>query len=896
VIVSAPAGFGKTALVAEWSQRRPVAWLSLEASDNDATRFWRHAIGALDRVRPGLVERVGRVLDDPSSSSEVLLTAVLNELASTSRDHEHDVDDVVLVLDDYHVIVSPVVHASLQFLLAHRPPNLRLVVATRADPPLPLARLRAAGQLTELRAADLRFTADEAAELVHEADDISLPEPAVSALVDRTEGWAVGLRLALLALRGRPDAAEFVSTFTGTHRFVLDYLTEEVLERQTQQVREFLLETSVLERLSGDLCDAVTGRVGSDALLETIERANLFVVPLDDVRGWWRYHHLFAELLRGRLQGQEPERVPELHQRAARWYEEHGIVDDAIGHAMAAGDPERAATMIEREADAVTLRNEGVTLQRWIDALPDGVAESRSRLLLALAHVALGRGNLDSVERALHAAERAREQEPDEHFEPSSGMAGSLLANVPAAITYWRAYLADLRGNTEDAIALDRQALTEVAGGQSLLAAAARLHVRAVGVECGNLTGAEGALTTIVAELRAEGFVYPALRACELLGFVQRARGRLDAAADTYRAALEIAGASAQPAPPVAGIGHVGLAEVAYQRGELEVALRHANEGVALCRQLDTALTAAPGPLTYSRPVASGLATLARIRMAGGDTTGALAIVGEHRLQSASFGVAQLFDPLPALRARLLLARGDLRAVSRWVDERDLRATDVSYSRESDHLVLARLHLAQREPERALALLDRLLELAGAQERIGSIVEIQVLRALAVSAVGDRRGAVAVLAAVLELAHPHGYVRVFADEGVAMGDLLRQLVAGQRRDRAIARGVPLGDVGELLRIIDHGSPSSSAGRRGIGVPVLAEPLTERETEVLALVAAGRSNRQIADELFVALDTVKKHVSHIFEKLGAANRTEATARARDLGLLDDTAERARASRS
>ncbi len=894
VLISAPAGFGKTALLSEWSLRRPVAWLSLDASDNDAARFWRHAINALDRVRPGIVECVGPLLEAPSSSYEVLVSAVVNELMVEPGERE-----VVLVLDDYQVIVSQAIHTSLLFLIAHRPPTLRLVLASRADPPLPLARLRAGGQLAELRAADLRFTADEAAALLRDADDVSLSEAAVVALADRTEGWAAGLRLACLALRGRSDVMEFVRTFSGTQRYVLDYLTEEVLERLTHEVRDFLLETSVLERLSGDLCDAVTGRVDSQTMLETIDRANLFVVPLDDVRGWWRYHHLLTDLLRVRLQQQRPERLQELHRRAASWYERHGVVDDAIGQAMAAGEAEWAATMIEREVDALLLHNEGVTLQRWVAALPDAVVESRPRLLLARAHMALGSGQVESVEHALNAAERALEHAPpDEPFEPSAGIAGSLVANVPAALAYWRAYLADLRGDTEDAIVLDRQAIAEVDTDQCLLSSAARLHARAVEVERGEFGDAEQALRSSVAELRAEGFVYPALRACELLGFVQRARGELDAAAETYRWALEISRAPDGRGLPAAGIAHVGLAQIAYQRDELGIALEYATEGVALCRQLNTALTAAAGPMTYSRPVAAGLATLARIRLAEGDPTGALDILGEYQLGGASHGVASLLDPLPALRARLLLVQGSLAAVVRWASERGLSASDAaSYAREPEHLVLARLLLAQDQPDRARALLDRLLALAETQERTSSIIEINVLRALVVSAIGDQLDAVGTLASALELAYPQGYVRLFADEGARMGELLSQLVAVQRSDRTTARDVPLGYLGQLLRVIEHdASPSTSMASRGTGIPGLVEPLTEREREVLVLVATGKTNRQIAGELFVALDTVKKHVSHIFEKLGATNRTEATARARELGLLVDAAESARDSRA
>src|SRR6516165_10431217 len=362
VLVSAPAGSGKTALLAGWirGQGRPAGWLSLDAGDNDPARFWRHAAAALDPVCPGISGRVGPLLGPPPPASfQGPVTALINELAGAAGGGE-----VLLVLDDYHVIGAGAVHASVGFLLEHRPPGLRLVLASRSDPPLPLARLRARGQLTELRAADLRFTVDEVAVLLRRAAGAELPGGSVAALAERTEGWAVGLALAGLSLRGHHDAAGFVAAFSGSHRYILDYLTEEVPDRQPAPMRAFLLATSVLERLSGPLCDAVTGRAGSQAMLEDIERAGLFLVPLDEWRGWWRYHHLFADLLRARLQAEQPGRAVALHRAAAAWCDEHDLADDAVRHALAAGDTARAARLVERHVEALLGRSEGVTLRR----------------------------------------------------------------------------------------------------------------------------------------------------------------------------------------------------------------------------------------------------------------------------------------------------------------------------------------------------------------------------------------------------------------------------------------------------------------------------------------------------------------------------------------------------
>ncbi len=386
VLVCAPAGYGKTVLLAGWAQRArpPAAWLSLDAGDNDPARFWRHVLAALDRVWPGVGGEVGPLLGPPAPASfEPLVTALINELAARA-----DGEQMLLILDDYHVIGAPEVHASVDFLLEHRPENLQLIVASRSDPPLALARLRARGQLAEARAADLRFTAGEAAALLRQVADIperTLSDAAAAALTARTEGWAAGLQLAALSLRGQQDVPGFVTAFTGSHRYVLDFLAGEVLDRQDERLRAFLLETSVLDRLSGPLCDAVTGRTSSQALLEQAEQAGLFLMPLDEVRGWWRYHHLFADLLRARLQAGQPGEVARLHRNAAAWYEEHGLADDAIRHATAVGEMTWAVRLIERYADEFLLRSEGATVQRWLSALPAELATSRPRLLLAQA-------------------------------------------------------------------------------------------------------------------------------------------------------------------------------------------------------------------------------------------------------------------------------------------------------------------------------------------------------------------------------------------------------------------------------------------------------------------------------------------------------------------------------
>ena len=873
VLVCAPAGYGKTVLLADWAQRgqRPVAWLSLDAGDNDPARFWRHAVAALDRARPGVAERVGSLLGPPVPRSfEGLVTALLNELAAPPS-----ADEALLVLDDYHLIDSQQVHASLGFLLEHRPPGLHVVLASRADPPLALARLRARGQLAELRAAELRFTADEAAALLQQVADatgVALPDAAVAALAARTEGWAAGLQLAALSLRGQPDVTGFVAAFTGSHRYVLDFLAEEVLERQGGQVRAFLLETSVLERLSGPLCDAVTGRAGSQALLEQVERAGLFLVPLDEVRGWWRYHQLFADLLRARLE-QQGGRASELHQNAAAWHEERGLADDAIRHAMAAGQMTWAARLIEQHFDRVyNVRGEGATIQRWLSALPDDLVWSRPRLLLMQAQLAGASGGVEEMEPLLDAAERASAGAAEEPFEPTVGRAMSWLVNVPAHIALDRAYLAQLRGDAEGTAAFSSRALAESSEGEQMLNSIAQGFLAVAEWLRGRLAEAEHALVSSIDGWRVAGQLTMTAWGCHDLSQVQRAQGRLDAAVRTCQQALEMTAPPGRAPLPAAGPAYVELAEVAYQRNDLDVALRHVTEGIALCQQF-----------VFAPPLAAGLVTLAWIRQATGDPAGALEAIGEAG--RAAPGPAGLLNPVPAQRARLLLAQGDLAAAARWTQETGLGADDEpDYPREAGHLALARVLLAQSQPGQAFALLDRLHTAAVSQCRTGSVIEAGALRALALAASGEQAAAVAALAAALRLACPQGYVRVFADEGPPMAALLGRLIAAQRSGHAAA-GVPLGCLARLQRAFDAQHAVRHPGQdTAAAIPGIVEPLTARELEVLSMLAAGSSNRAIAGQLVVTLDTVKRHVTHILGKLGADNRTEAAARARELGLI------------
>ncbi len=870
-LVSAPAGFGKTSLVADWARttQRTVAWLSLDAGDNDPARFWRHAAAALDRARAGLAAPIHPLLGPPAPRSlEALVTILINELADQSPDGQ-----LVLVLDDYHLIEAQAVHASVRFLLEHRPPGLGVVLASRSDPPLALARLRARGQLAELRIAELRFTADEADALLAEAlgAGVRLHAAAAATLAARTEGWAAGLQLAALSMRAHPDVDGFLTTFSGTNRYVLDFLTEEVLERQPEPLRQSLLDTSILERLSGELCDALTGRGDGQRTLEEIERANLFLVPLDHARRWWRYHQLFADLLRARLEHEQPDRVAALHRAAAGWHARHGLADDAIRHALAAGDTMWAARLIEQHVDALMLRSEGATLERWFAALPTAVVASRPRLLLARSRLVLLSGNVGPAAAALDAAEQAlvdRGRAADEPFEPSVGRAASLLAHLPATIALTHAILAELAGDADGAFGFASAALAALDDEAPVLNALIRGHLAIAEWLRGRLGPAERLLTGVIAQCRAAGEPSLAAWGSYLLGQVQQAQGRLDAALATYRQVLADTTAPGQPVLPAAGVGYVGMAEVAYQRGELDEALRLVTDGVTLSRRL-----------AYMPPLAAGLATLAWVRLATGDAAGARDAIEEAQQVAPSTAVVNLLNPVPARRARLLLAQGDLAAAARLTETLDLSADDAPrYPREAEYLVLARLRLAQGRADQALGLLERLHAAAAADGRTASLIEIQALRALALAAAGETAGALTPLGEAIGLASPRGYVRVFADEGAPMAALLRHLVAAQRTESGSAAGLPSAYLGRLARAFEREASHPPA------IPALVEPLSERELEVLRLLAAGKPNQAIAADLYVSLSTVKKHVTHVLGKLGVGNRTEATARARQLGVL------------
>jgi LuxR family maltose regulon positive regulatory protein len=868
-LVSGPVGFGKTTLLGEWSEQlsreggRSVAWVSLDESDNDPARFLAYLVAALKTIEEGIGEGVLASLRSPEPPRvEAVVGALVNDL--TEVPHE-----VTVVLDDYHVIGSEPVHEVASFLIEHLPDKVHLVISSRTDPPLPLPKLRARGQLTELRAADLRFTPEEAGAFLRDAMGLALSAKDVAALEEITEGWVAALQLAALSMRDREDVSGFVEAFSGSNRHVLDFLAEEVLDRQPQGVRRFLLETCVLERMSAPLCDALTDRPDGQEMLEGLERENLFVVALDDERRWYRYHHLFADFLRSRLQREHPDQIEERHRRAAEWYERNGWTSEAVEHALAAGDDERASRLVEYNALAFVLRGEGATMDRWLSALPTGLVRARPRLSLARAIWALIGGRVDEVEPLLTDAERALATADRPHEPPVEEAAGG-LANVPGTVAQLRAELARQRGDAESAIRFARQALAHAGEGDRYLRYLSRWNLADATLMQGRVGEAEGMLADLVRDPWASGpNRYFAVRACYALGQAQRGQGRLGAALQTCQEALELA-AEAGPRA-AAGVAHVGLAETLRERNELDGALEHATEGVVLCRRLG-----------YAQQLVTSLSVLAWVRQARGERVGAVEAISEaERLVPNPNLLVDIIFPVAVQRARLMLAQGKVDDAARWCAERGLGVEDeLSYLREREHLVMARVLLAEGKPEQALRLLERLREEAEAADRAGSVIEILALEALALWAGSKKERAVGTLSRALALAEPEGYVRTFVDEGAAVGDLLSATLEARQRGRPDAAGrVSVSYLARLMAALARGDASAPVADER-----LPEPLSERELEVLALIASGDSNGEIAGKLFVSVSTVKTHVNNLYRKLGTSGRTRAVARAGELGII------------
>jgi LuxR family maltose regulon positive regulatory protein len=867
-LISAPAGFGKTTLVSAWvadfERREPlvVAWLSLDEGDSDATRFVTYLVAALQTIAASVGAGVLAALQSPQPPpAETLLTALINEIAAIP-------ESFVLVLDDYHVLDAKPIDRAVAFLLEHLPPRMHLIIATREDPLLPLARLRARGQLTELRAAELRFTSGEAAEFLNRTISLGLSADDVTALEARTEGWIAGLQLAALALQGplslqgRSDPASFIGSFTGTHHFMMDYLLEEVLQQQTAQVQAFLLGTSLLDRLCGTLCEAVLlAPSGSgQTLLEFLERANLFIVPLDNDRQWYRYHRLFADLLRQRLQ-QSTADVAAYHLRASRWYEANGYPSEAFQHAVAARDFDRAAELAEQAWPSMEDTFQTNAWLGWIKQLPADVTRVRPVLCTQLGWAFSLAGEPEISERHLQNAERALAGAADRaEFKP-----------LPGSIALARAYNAQARGQVADTVKYAELAQQLIPAEDVYLRAQAVISLEITHWASGELTAARRALDDWMNAMRQIGNDVFVIATAFAVADIQIAQGGLREARRTYEQSLQLAAEAGPEAQAITAHHHLGLALLYRELGNAEECAQHWQKA----EELGQRTTIADWPHRWH-------VAQARVKASEGDFDAALDLLDEAQRVYVKSTVPDL-RPVEALKAQVYLRQGRLSKAQAWVRARGLAVNDdLSYLREFEYLTLARILMAASSNRQASELLERLRQAAEAQDRMGSVLEILLTQALAYRAQGDTMAAFAALERGLALAQPEGYLRLFVDEGEVMRSLILDFrfwmeKRGPREGRSL-----IGYVDELLAAFARPAiPQSEIEDRETEI---LEPLSPRELEVLELIEQGLSNQEIADRLFLALSTVKGYTRTIFDKLQVQRRTEAVARARALGWL------------
>jgi LuxR family maltose regulon positive regulatory protein len=846
-LISAPAGFGKTTLVSEWLAgcERPAAWLSLDEGDNNPARFLTYLIAALQTIAPTLGKGVLGVLQSPQPpSTEALLTTLLNDLTAIPNQS-------VLTLDDYHLIEAQPIDQALAYLVEHLPPQMHLVIVTRQDPQLPLARLRARGHLTELRASDLRFTPAEAADFLNQVMGLGLSAEDIAALERRTEGWIAGLQLAALSLQGHPDAASFISSFTGSHHFVMDYLVEEVLQQQSASVQTFLLLTSILERLCGPLCDAVVRDPSSSgqATLDYLDHANLFIIPLDNERRWYRYHHLFAELLRQRLPqslaaspGEAASQVNELHIRASQWYEEHDLDLEAFQHAAAAHDVERAERLMDGRGIPLHFRGAVKVLLDWLASLPPTVLDARPSLWWRYGALLLVNGQTIGVEEKLDAAEAALPG-----IEAGEQTRNLLVGRIATA----RATLALTRYQVETMLAQSRRALEYLPPDNRSLRANAHWTLGYAYQLQGDRAAARRAFTDGIALSQAAKDIFTTILATIGLGNIQEADNQLAQAAETYRRVLLLAGN--QPLQIISE-AHLGLARVLFEWNDLEAAEQHGQEALHLARQYESIV---------DRFVSCEV-LLARLKLALDDVAGAAALLAEAGQSAHQQHFMDRIPEVAAAQVLTLLRQGKFAAAAHLAETQALPLSQ------------ARVHLAQRDPSAALAVLARLRAQVEARGWADERLKVLLLQALALQAQGEEAQAVSLLGDALALAEPGGFIRLFVDEGAPMAHLLT-IVAAQ--------GMLPDYTGKLLAVFEAKKQQSeaSASQPSSAQPLI-EPLSPREREVLQLIAQGLSNQEISERLVLALDTVKGHNRNIFDKLQVQRRTEAVARARELGLL------------
>lgn len=846
-LVAAPAGFGKTTLVSEWLSTQAdevaVAWFSIDERDNDPAQFWAYVFTAIDSASPGAGRAALDLLQSCPDEVEAALAILINHL-DIQRTR------MVLVLDDFHAVESTPIRSGVAFLVDNLPPTVRLVICTRADPPLPLARMRVRGELVEVRATDLRFTSAEAAAYLNDVMKLAVAHDDVVTLGIRTEGWIAAIQLAALSMQGRDDRAAFIAGFAGDDRFVVDYLVEEVLHRQPPAIRQFMLDTSILPRLTGELCEVVTGAIGCSETLEALDRANLFLVPLDGQREWYRYHHLFVEMLRGRLLNEPREYVEALHARASAWFERHGDAADAIDHAIKAAEFDRAADLITAGMPRMKQLRQESAVVGWFDLLPPRVIRDRPDLGLAFAGSLLSVGRTEHVETLLRGAESSTE------------ISTESTAAIHTSIALFRAAQALSAGDTEKSLENIQRALELAPDRHPLDRGSAAGLMGLILWSQGDLVDAHQSWSKSLGELRDAGHVSDTLGGSIAIGDIQIAQGKLSAAHETYLRALKVATAENPPLRGAADM-HVGMADILRERNDIEGARSSLAAAEALGEYAGLPQN------RHRRRIA-----MARLLQAEGQPAAAIPLLdeAEHLYTQDFFPNTR---PIAAIRARMQLAAGQTSEALAWATHTGLTVDDdLSYLREFEHMTLARVlaaaSLDSDAPSQARRLLERLLHAAVEGGRGGVVIELLVLQAVTAHHAGDPETALTSLAQAVELAEPDGYVAVFADEGEPMAHLLTLLEKSGARNRPYLR-----------RLIAAASRARRPNPRASGA---SDPLSERELSVLRLLEGDMGGPDISRHLHVSLNTLRTHTKNIYAKLGVSSRRAAIRRADELGLL------------
>jgi len=866
-IICAPAGFGKTTLLSEWvgSCGTPIAWLSLDKGDNDLARFLAYIVAAIQTIEPSICETVLAMTQAPQVPPiEFLLTEMINEVAGISQ-------DFVLILDDYHVIDDQAIQSALAFLIAYLPPKMHLIIASRSDPFLPLSRLRADGQMTELRTDDLRFSTQEAVAYLNQVMALTLDGDDVIALKTRTEGWIAGLHLAALSLQGKRETSEFITAFAGDDRYIVDYLVDEVLEQRPKGTRDFLVHTSILDQMNGSLCDAVTGLDGGQNVLEKLDQANLFIEPLDNQRRWYRYHHLFADLLLHRLERTKTsQEINSLHQRASQWYEENNHLVEAVDHAMKAGDHENAIRLITENGAEMLMGSQHYSLLRWQAELPPDLLASQPKLCMVLTWACVATGSqkeaesyLQMIERALGADMEALISDGEEQKTLDAPIRAALLE-----VAVVRAELAIEKGNIADALKLSNLVLSSLEEDEeSYFFNPPKDSLMVVNFILGLIHKITGEFRLSYEELtkaailgQEQGNVHIVAGAYGRVVSVQVTLGHLQQGVQTCQTGLKLLNEMDGEHSPISGLLKAELGNLLYEQNDLENAQKQIQEAIAVAK-----------PWGFLEAFVPAYTGLARLRVAQGDFGGAFAALDELAEHGKSNPV--MVSPVVELfRAKLWVARGQVQNATQWAQDNDIPSDgEISNSRLDEYLILARILIAQDQLDQTVDLLSRMVDMTEKAALKGETIEILVLLALAFQAKGKNDSALSSLERALILAEPEGYVRTFVDEGESMVKLLRQ---------AASRDFTTEYIERLLGEFEH----EAFEKQSASAQTLTEPLSERELEVLHLLKTELSGPEIASELSIALTTMRFHTRNIYSKLNVNNRRRAIHKAEELNLI------------